>query len=557
MFRRRDVDTFLLEKETRQDYGRELADNMLVRRTVFSDKKRFRALNPSKETKSVEPPDTRTPDTDLAQRYLDSRIKRETITSKSDRSRIRSKTMMADGGMTARRLRDVKDGEIEKRQFSTHDVAEDELGDAFKERLRIAAVGFRVKVSPNARASYFNEDLCAVTMPNPPQVIGGVPDEAGISELGRTELRPGADIDLWTETVCNHIHTAMSRGSQFVVLPEFALPPDKKGEQLDSKILDLCKSACKASTHEHFVFAGSRHEGGYNWGLTLSLPNNRDLSTKGWHYKLVPAYVLGENVLGPRGERYPRYQAKVRLNKREYNFNVTVAICYDSFDPTNFLQLVLQRRLKKKKPAEEIILVPSFNRSSVFVEYLRDLSFLTASTVVYVNGLHGDAKMFIRGFSVSDLLDEGRSSAFKKLKDHADMLHNSYVENMELRDTLLLQKKFKESDRHGKDATRISQVKTKVESLLNALENVEAKGGFKHLLTVEPCEACKDRKRGHTNDYMCNSDILYYNLDTRIFDAVATYYENYIFQNDTFLPEPLQQRSITKLFKDLEESLPE
>ena len=44
MSRRRDVDTFLLEKETRRDYGRELADNMLVRRTVFSDKKRFLAL---------------------------------------------------------------------------------------------------------------------------------------------------------------------------------------------------------------------------------------------------------------------------------------------------------------------------------------------------------------------------------------------------------------------------------------------------------------------------------------------------------------------------------
>jgi len=60
-----------------------------------------------------------------------------------------------------------------------------------------------------------------------------------------------------------------------------------------------------------------------------------------------------------------------------------------------------------------MMLVPSFNTSIDFVALLRDLSFLSRSMVVYVNGLHGDAKMYICGFAVSDFTERSRVDAIR------------------------------------------------------------------------------------------------------------------------------------------------
>src|SRR6185312_11081533 len=95
---------------------------------------------------------------------------------------------------------------------------------------------------------------------------------------------------------------------------------------------------------------------------------------------------------------------------------ITVAICFDSFDPSTFLSIVFNSAYHAAALHHRIILVPSFNTSTKFVELLRDLSFLTKCTVIYVNSLHGDARTFIGGIAIRDIVNRSGASVIDQLK---------------------------------------------------------------------------------------------------------------------------------------------
>jgi hypothetical protein len=545
-------DPFLLREESQIEFGRTLLHNILVKRTGLTGKPKTINLHvpPPPEEQASRP---RPPSDALKQKYLDSRKFRDVIDPDAPIERrqkleriLRQFTMVARGELTARRLRNVTIDGVEKPKFLTHEEARAECKDpeTLDGRLRIATIGFRVKVSKIPGEAFLSDDLCLLAgMPEPPQEIGGVPDMTGIEQLGRTTLAPNAKKERWDETISSHICKAIARGSQIVVVPEFALPPKIEGTDLENALQRCCEDASAACRKEHFIFAGSRHEGGYNRGFVLHVAEDKTEAKTDWHYKIASARSLGENILGPRTNAYAAYEADVVVNGSSHSFLVTVAICYDTFDPSTFLSLVVNSVAWNGQETDRIILVPSFNPSSEFVEMLRDLSFLTGSIVVYVNALHGDARMFIAGFSIGDLLDQASGNAIAQIK--------AFME--ETRTELKLQKKKKQDAQAKGNLKELNEANQRrgvlnerirrLEPLLDGIEALHLNGGLKHLITVENCPACAGKS--HDDDYACASDILYYNIDARLLKFLTLFRERYY--DDSFLPEPLQRAQLEQL----------
>ena len=116
---------------------------------------------------------------------------------------------------------------------------------------------------------------------------------------------------------------------------------------------------------------------------------------------------------------------------------IGIAVCYDAFDPTTFLSLLIQARTDGSDHVPKILLVPSFNPSRDFVALLRDLSFLARCAVVYVNALHGDAEMFVCGFSITDFANrpsemiamvEAEAQDYRKRIDDEQKRYDALVE---------------------------------------------------------------------------------------------------------------------------------
>src|SRR5262249_53376938 len=114
-------------------------------------------------------------------------------------------------------------------------------------------------------------------------------------------------------------------------------------------------------------------------------------------------------------------------------YEITVAICFDVYDPTVFLSLVLKHVKNLSEYQKTIVLVPSFNPSPDFVELLRDLSFLAQCPVIYVNWLHGDARAFVCGFAISALVrrlpavKEGIRARIAELESDVDVEQRAFA----------------------------------------------------------------------------------------------------------------------------------
>jgi hypothetical protein len=538
-------DPFLLKGASQRAFGRALLKNVLVRRTALSGSTDLVDLyNPtSRPTRGpTTPPGP--PPADLVRRYLQSRIQRTEL-SEEDREALMRITMLARGERTRRRLHPVpgKDGIGLKDKFLTHDEARKDLaGEAvdLDHRLRVAAVGFRVKISKLVDNAYLFEDLCVLEQLPYPQPIVGIPDDAGISQLGRTKKAHASQRrhwHRWIDSVCGHVQAALDRDSHFILLPEFALPPEiDPSFDIEARIRQRCKPKAGAQRHAHFIFAGSRHEGGVNRGLVLHGKDPEQPHPTEWHYKVASARSLGENILGPRSDVYSSYETEVQVNGEAFPFHVTVAICYDTFDPSTFLSLVLHTAKRVKYETEQIILVPSFNPSEQFVELLRDLSFLTSSTVVYINSLHGDAKAFIYGFAVSDLLDKSSDELVDQIAHHMiELRHRRTDAQHDIRDANRRGDTAAADEAHKRAGLLRDQL-SKLKALQDGIRALQNDGGLRHLITVERCDDCV--RGSHRDDYDCRTDILYYNIDARLLKTLQDWRTGYFLLDESFLPEP-------------------
>jgi hypothetical protein len=227
--------------------------------------------------------------------------------------------------------------------YAEHDDAKKELRRArssLDKRIRIAAVGYRVRISAIPEQALLGEQLCPLAPIKDQPIAEGLREAVGIGEIGRTRAPDGSDVQEWADTVVRYIEHAHRRKSHVIVLPEFTMPvADKSKPPFDERLAGACASA----QYDHFIFGGSRHEGGYNRGMVFQTKSKTPNQKWSWHYKVASARTLGENILGPSHNMIASYPSYINLpDKRAVDLAISIALCYDAFDPSVFLGLVRQ-----------------------------------------------------------------------------------------------------------------------------------------------------------------------------------------------------------------------
>jgi predicted amidohydrolase len=553
-------DPLLLQAESQEKYSKAILNHLLLYRPLTTSLPHPLDLLEKGKREAYRRKDDPTPPPCPPQRIVDDYLKkrrtRGTVSEKNF-EQLYKVTMVADGE-NSRRRRNLGDRNHDNalRAFQRWGLKEE-----FEDRLRIATVGYRVKISRLENKGYFDEELCALPKVIDAHVPGMVepliPYED--SQLGRTHpLRKGR-VKHWEDAILKHIEQALARKSKVVMLPEFAMPSARNRphrpftediRRLSSRVAD-----------DHFIFAGTRHEERYNRGLILSKKGG-ELAKDWWHYKTASAKGLGENIMGPWGKNFPSYRSGIRIAAHEAF--ITVAICYDTYDPTTFLNIVLEAMNTQLKSRPKIILVPSFNSNEDFVALLRDISFLGRCTVVYVNGLHGDAKMFVCGVALSDLanrFDVVMATINQHIKELEDVLAERRPPGPG--EELKPEEEGEEDDMTPGwgvrlTKTRRSPAKRKLDflcALRTKLEHAQRTHALDHIITIEECPKCRKKKHAH-DDLHCDRDILYYNLDAELLLALGEFRTEYYGRKEELLPEPFRKESLREALRLLGENPP-
>jgi len=527
-----DKDPLLLEEDSQRTYCKLLVNNILGNRTIVTSRPEHLRLDDESSLQKFKrallaPPQP--PSEALTREYRDAFIKRKKV-PKATFEKLKNMTMVSDGELTMNRLKDEK---TNRAAFADHDVAAKALGKVIDGRVRIAAVGHRVRISRLVNQAFFGEELCFLA----PFVDGPLSQEmhekAGIHQLGRTCLSPDTNTGSWCDVVVGRVRQALRRGAHIIVLPEFALP---SADTSQANAIESLLSDESRGKPNHFLFAGSRHEGSYNRGLIIQAIDG-DVK-QGWHYKSASARTLGENILGPHSNIIASYPATLKIGDANAEVAIVPALCYDAFDPSTFLTLVNQARKLRKERWVQFIIVPSFNPSEDFVALLRDLSFLTRSVVLYVNSLHGDAKLFIAGFDVAELMDKAAAiqervpSLLEELERELATAQNS-ITRQNLDDP-------KSAEAYKQAYERVQCLDDQVDALQQfsaVLPRLIASQSFEHLITIESCPICD--AKGHHDLASCSRDTIYYNIDRALIRALARFRSMFI--NEAFLPEAFRQ----------------
>jgi predicted amidohydrolase len=556
-------DPLLLKELNQARFGSQILRNLLVDRAIATMLPTEVALNSDRSRKSFKKLARRPgkkPPVRIRKTYVRARLKRTKLSDRTVAS-LAPFTMVAKGEFTCERMEDV---------FADHDLARAELtttASPMEGRLRIAAIGYRVSISRLPSGSLFNENLFPRRRADGNIQITNLPEKMGIQKLRRTQANPLGEYEAWVRAVTSHIAHALRRQSHVILLPEFSLPPNlsRRATDIEKKV----KAICAHHTHSYFLFSGSRHEGTYNRGFIL-LRDRKKLSKLWWHYKFASARGLGENIMGPHGDQLPSYTFTLSSphDKQPIYYRVLVAICYDVFDATTFINYVVHCADTGAKRFENVILVPSFNPSKDFVQTLRDLSFVANCPVIYVNGLHGDAKLFLYGFAVTDFMEEDIetgdtqdggvdkadvvASPLKKLTTSVTVMKDNLR-----KEAVRVEGKYraldplvasnKASPRKEAAERYAAQLGTRLEDLdlriraidefSNGLQKLVGDGALRHLITIERCEDCG--KDDHDGSDYCSNDVLYYNLDLSLVRLLRKFRQDYFVQ-DEFLPEPFR-----------------
>lgn len=544
-----DADPLLIREESQERYSRAMLDHLLVKRTMkICDprlldlhKPEMRQVFKRSAAAQIGPP----PD-DVGTRYRAARANREAV-SKEDFAILRHITMVSNGELTKERR---QGGELAGHDEASARLAEAGAESRIERRFKIAAIGYRIGVSRLAGQGHLGEELC---MYDPPPAEGLVahPERAGLTQLGRTYAHSPDRVRQWETAILKHVECALERDCQLIVLPEFTLPSACPGlPPIDEQISDLMARY----DGDRFVFAGSRHEGTTNRGLVFYKRKGKATSKRWWHYKVASARGLGENILGAFGTKMPTYLATYDVpGAGERVFAIAVAICYDAFDPTMFLNLIVQGIRNYQITEHSIVLVPSFNPSQDFVALLRDLSFIARCTVIYVDSLHGNAEMFIAGFAVADLvakvddIDEYLRLAIDSLERSMRRERESIRHEVSKPDPQPLGRS--QTSRYNLDAMRhrrsiLTVLRQQFQSLLDS-------GAFEGMVTVERRES-EATTRATAGAY-CETDALYYNIDLMLIGALLDFRDNF-FKNDPFLPRPFSLSELQKAVKWMDEA---
>lgn len=558
-------DPLLLNGKNQESYGKLILKNLLVNRTITTSVPWFVDLHDEESRGRFlkrRPPVPRRPSSKLVEKYQHAFRERSNELSRSQTKALQRITMLANGSFTARRgtvkgndnSRTAGSGEGGNKNYRDHDAALRGFRDKkqkalFKKRFRVAAIGHRVRISRLEDTSYLNEVLVGLSKLKERPVAALY--EASIDdELGRTRVRQEpCPIRAWEAAVVTNVSNALRRQSQIVLLPEFALPPGRQLQDKDDKLIEQqLRQLSSDAKYDHFLMAGTRHESKYNRGFILANQRHK-VSDDWWHYKAASAKSLHENVMGPYGERIPTYMTKLDNLESEQNVAIAVGVCYDAFDPTMFLNLLVQAFKHGNDNVRHFLLVPSFNPSSDLVALLRDFSFLSRCIVVYVNALHGDAEMFISGFSVTDFADRS-GEIVRAINAKIRELHRTNKN-----ETSKFSRGVTRGQRYARDDAETERVRKRLAgikaltNLRDSLLSQRARGSFKHIITYEPCPQCGS----HTEEDYCRKDTLYFNIDPGLIGALDMFRSSPYFGDDRFLPEPFWPNEMQESVKWVED----
>jgi hypothetical protein len=536
-----DTDPLLLNDKKQEKYGKEMLRHLLVYRLLTTSTPFPLDLHKAEDRTSFrqrgKTPAPAAPDAALVARYREIRRNREEVTE-AEFDRLKDLTMVSDGRLTKQR----RNLDYRNHEHAVRDL--EKLGrlQEFNDRLRFAAIGYRVKISKLAGTGYFNEELSALPDVGEDAVVPSLDEtQTRPAQLGRTKALDDARLAHWQETILLHIGKALERNSEIVLLPEFALPSASSlGAPIDGEIRKISE---RPTVGDHFMVAGTRHEERYNRGYVVS---KRDAKVEDWwHYKMASARGLGENVMGPFGKNFPSYITSMPFVTD--TARITVAVCYDTYDPTMFLNIVLEAMDSQMKDKPKIILVPSFNLADDFVALLRDLSFLARCTVIYVNGLYGDARMFVCGYAIVDFANK-----LPLIKETIE------TERKRLVGIITAQNKADEASKSNRGWARFRNPASNEKKKLEALNVLQARlalyeqgDSIDHISTIEDCPKCEAGSHDQ-DDQHCLRDILYYNIDVNLIQALSEFRRDFYLTED-FLPHPLQMPNLEEAFRLLGE----
>ena len=552
------ADPLLLLQEHQREFGDQILQNLLVERG-------FRSAPPAsvdlhdKDSKDEFRQPENVPPNDLPETlkgtYSDRCLTR-TPYEQPELDDLKSATMVSRGEYTNDRMGTA---------FADHDTAKSETestSSPLHQRFRIATIGYRVSISRVPEGGLLDEELCPLK-PEPKLELSltNYPEKKTIQKIRRTKLRSTEKRITWFDCIKEHFRSALRRGSHVVVAPEFALPPNLEKTEVEEAISTIASGFY----HSYFLFSGTRHEGIHNRGFVVTR-NSKGLTDRWWHYKMASARGLGENITGPQNRRIPSYKFNLTSpsSRETLDYRVFIPVCYDVFDPTTFINYVIGCMDAQNAWQQSIILVPSFNPAKEFVHALRDLSFIAGCPVVYVNGLHGDATLFLYGVDVADLIEidpnippttfanpDGQTAVAKSriglsieigkealrtgsrgVKEEYQSLQN-VIFNEKLQHAVELRKNYLQEI--------LTENKDRMDALVafeDALNRLHRTGALRHLITKEKCDHCKGTN--HNGVPYCANDVLYYNLDPLLLEALDSFRQAY-FKYDDFLPLPFRR----------------
>jgi hypothetical protein len=531
------ADPLLLLEDNQRDYGKAILQHLLIYRPQTTSQAYLLDLHSSTSRANFgrQASTAAAPPAGIARSYNVARRDRQDP-GKADFDTLKDITMVSRGSFTHDRTQGHYPSHSSQAAFLK----------TKPDRVRIAAVGYRLKVSKLDEQSYLSEDLATMTQQRDSQVPNAKEARllAADNQLGRT-VSDDHGLTAWETAIIELVKRTIQRESEIILLPEFTLPPARSASSFESRLQAVCASA----RHDFFLFSGSRHEERYNRGWIFSRNGSvaQDKLQSHWHYKIASARGLGENILGPHSTSLPSYRTNIRIANN--CASVVVAVCYDTYDPTVFLNLVLDGVRADEDYIPKIILVPAYNPGSDFVELLRDLSFLAQCTVVYVNGLHGDAQAFVCGVRLLDIV-EHLPLLLTSLTDKATVI------GQELQDEDSEFQRRKVADpRHVRSNEEVDWIEEKrrlqgsLQTLHNALLLLQANSDLTALITIEDCWDC-DNGHHQLGDRLCFRDILYYNIDRKLLSALSDFRAEF-FSNDDFLPEPFRRKNLGEAARDI------
>jgi len=226
------------------------------------------------------------------------------------------------------------------------------------------------------------------------------------------------------------LKAAIAGGADVILAGEFGCPSSEnptENEALMGEIRDLIR----AVEQPIFLVAGSRHtpskpdcKSPYNANVAMLFGGDPDhpdfeeslVEQPIGHFKRAPSISLMERIFSPESEMLPVYMTPF--------CNFGLLICSDAFDTQILFSFLRQNSLRHHRA--QVILIPSFNKSDLFYDACRYLSYLSNATVIVLNSYSKPRfpepalRVFTAGFDMNELpgcIDKKRQSEFADLSD--------------------------------------------------------------------------------------------------------------------------------------------